>query len=97
MQVLDHQTRGPSAAIASMTRRQAAKSSAWSAPGPSALPSPSSGASRVLSHSRSEAWPTSTCSAASSLVTTCAGGVGLRMPAWALTISPRAQKVMPSP
>ena len=54
---------------------------------------PSSGSSRCRNHARSA--PSGRT--ASSFAVATSGGSDSRIPAWALTISPSAQKVMPSP
>ena len=83
--------------MASTNRRQAANSSARSALTASASAIPSRGASRARSHSRSGGSGSRSAMAARSLADTSAGGSDSRIPAWALTISPSAQKVIPSP
>ena len=83
--------------MASTNRRQAANSSARSALTASGPAIPSSGASRARSQPRSEGSGSRSATAASSLAVTSAGGSDSRTPAWALTISPSAQKVIPSP
>ena len=85
------------AAIVSTKRLQAANSSARSGLAASGSTKPTSGASRAHSHSASGASGSSASTAARSLPATWAGSSDSRMPAWALTISPSAQKVIPSP
>ena len=83
--------------MASTNRRQAANDSGRSTRAVSGSTRPSRGAMRALSHSRSAGSAASAATAASSLAATWAGSSDSRIPAWALTISPRAQKVIPSP
>ena len=83
--------------MASTNRRQAANSSVRSALAASGPAMPSSGASRARSQPRSDGSASRSATAASSLADTSDDGSDSRMPAWALTISPSAQKVIPSP
>ena len=92
VQVLEHQHRRVAAsAMCSRNRRQAVNSSSRSAEEDASIPS--SGRSRWRNQARSS--PSG--STASSFAVAVAGSSDSRMPAWALTISPSAQNVIPSP
>ncbi len=88
---------GRKAASASRNVRQAEKASARS--DETVLPGrdPTRGASWATSQSRSAPSSTTSSTAALSLASASSGPSDSRMPACAFTISPRAQKVTPSP
>jgi hypothetical protein len=91
-------TRGRSAASPSRNRRHAVNdSSRLASPAPSAAFTPTSGPKRDRIHSRSDPFPMTASTAADSFFPASPRSSVSRMPAWAFTISPRAQKVIPSP